>query len=209
MKVIVRYFAIYREASGESQVEMQVKEGATLGDLLEAIFQQHPKLRKWSDSIVCSVNKRYADEERVLQEGDEVALLPPVSGGAKVSEEDFRIEDMLGSLKTDTSGAVVLFVGMVRKDPGVESLVVESYPEMAEEKLDEIIQRSKERFSIDGMEIVHRTGELGVGENIVLIGASAPHRKDAFKACSWAIDELKKIVPVWKKDEGGWIGEDD
>ncbi|MCK4445292.1 MAG: molybdenum cofactor biosynthesis protein MoaE, partial [Thermoplasmata archaeon] len=110
---------------------------------------------------------------------------------------------------TERSGAVVFFVGVVRKDPGVESLLVEDYPEMAEQKLDEIIQHSKEKFNIEGMDIVHRTGELKVGEGIVLIGASAPHRKDAFEACSWAIDELKKIVPIWKKDEGGWIGQDD
>lgn len=209
MKVIVRYFAIYREAAGESQVEMDVDEGATLGDLLGAVFKKHPKLEKWADSIVCSVNKKYADADRVLAEGDEVALLPPVSGGARMSEEDFQVNEMLTFLKTETSGAVVFFVGVVRKDPGAQSLVVESYPEMAEEKLDEIIQRSKERFHIERMNIIHRTGELGVGENIVLIGASAPHRKDAFEACSWAIDEIKKVVPIWKKDKEGWIGQDD
>ncbi len=209
MKVIVRYFAIYREAAGESQVEMEVEEGSTLGSLLEDIFKKHPKLERWSQSIVCSVNRKYADDDTVLVDGDEVALLPPVSGGTRLSTEDFRMEDMLSSLKTERSGAVVLFVGVVRKDPGVESLLVEGYPEMAELKMDEIIQQSKEKFDIDGMDIVHRTGELEVGENIVLIGASAPHRKDAFEACSWAIDELKKIAPIWKKDEGGWIGQND
>jgi molybdopterin converting factor subunit 1 len=209
MKVIIRYFAIYREAAGESQVKMDVDEGATLGDVLDIVFKKHPKLEKWADSIVCSVNKKYADGDKVLTDGDEVALLPPVSGGARMSEEDFQLEELLSSLKAETTGAVVFFVGVVRKDPGTESVVVESYPEMAEEKLDEIIQRSKERFHIERMDIIHRTGELGIGENIVLIGASAPHRKEAFEACSWAIDEIKKIVPIWKKDQGGWIGQDD
>ncbi len=209
MKVVVRYFAIYREAAGESQVEIDVSEGSTLGDVLEIVFKRHPKLEKWADSIVCSVNKKYADNDKVLAEGDEIALLPPVSGGGRMFEEDFQVEEMLSSLKTETTGAVVFFVGVVRKDPGTEAIVVESYPEMAEEKLEEIILQSKERFHIEKMDIIHRTGELSVGENIVLIGASAPHRKEAFEACSWAIDEIKKIVPIWKKDQGGWIGKDD
>ncbi|MCK4443470.1 MAG: MoaD/ThiS family protein, partial [Thermoplasmata archaeon] len=92
MKVIVRYFAIYREAAGESRVEMELDNGSTLGDLLEEIFEVHPKLEKWSASIVCSVNKKYANDDRVLVEGDEIALLPPVSGGARLSGEDFRME---------------------------------------------------------------------------------------------------------------------
>lgn len=209
MNVVVRFFAIYREVVGESQVEVETHEGATLGDLLEDLFEEYPKLRKWADSIICSVNKKYASNEKVLEDGDEVALLPPVSGGARMSEDDFNIEDILSSLKTDESGAVVFFIGVVRKDPGVETLLVENYPEMAEDKLDEIVQRSKEQFNIEKMDIIHRTGELGIGDNIVLIGASASHRKDAFQACSWAIDELKMIAPIWKKDEGGWIGKDD
>lgn len=209
MRVIVRYFAIYREAAGESQVEIEMNEGATLGDVLRVVFERHPKLEKWAGSIVCSVNRKYADNGKVLANGDEVALLPPVSGGARMSQNDFQVEEMLSSLKTDATGAVVFFVGVVRKDPGTETVVVEGYPEMAEEKLEEIIQQSKERFHIERMDIIHRTGEMSVGENIVLIGASAPHRKEAFEACRWAIDEIKKIVPIWKKDEGGWIGQND
>jgi len=209
MEVSVKFFAIYRETVGQTQIQMEVDDGSTLGSLLDMVYDEHPKLRKWADSIVCSVNRKYAERDKVLEDGDEVALLPPVSGGARMSEEDFRAEELLSSLKTDSSGAVVLFVGVVRKDPGVETLTVESYPGMAEKKLEEIIRSSQEKFNIEKMDILHRTGELEVGENIVLIGASASHRKDAFAACSWAIDELKKVVPIWKKDEGGWIGQDD
>lgn len=209
MKVTVRFFATYRDVAGKPQIEMEMDDGASLGDLLERLYDTYPKLKKWSESIICSVNRKYADDDKVLEPGDEVALLPPVSGGARLSNEGFSVDQMLESLKADSCGAVVLFVGVVRKDPGVDSLVVQSYEEMAEEKIDELISTSKERFNIERMDIVHRTGELGIGDNIVLIGASAPHRKDAFEACQWAIDELKKIVPIWKKDEEGWIGQDD
>ncbi|MCK5292314.1 MAG: MoaD family protein [Thermoplasmata archaeon] len=209
MKVTVRFFATYRDAAGKPQIEMEMDDGASLGDLLERLYDTYPKLKKWSESIICSVNRKYADDDKVLEPGDEVALLPPVSGGARLSNDGFSVDQMLGSLKADSCGAVVLFVGVVRKDPGVDSLVVQSYEEMAEEKIDELISTSKERFNIERMDIIHRTGELGIGDNIVLIGASAPHRKDAFEACQWAVDELKKIVPIWKKDEEGWIGQDD
>ncbi len=209
MKVTVRFFATYRDVAGKPQIEMEMDDGASLGDLLERLYDTYPKLKKWSESIICSVNRKYADEDKVLEPGDEIALLPPVSGGARLSNDGFSVDQMLESLKADSCGAMVLFVGVVRKDPGVDSLVVQSYEEMAEEKIDELISTSKERFNIERMDIVHRTGELGIGDNIVLIGASAPHRKDAFEACQWAIDELKKIVPIWKKDEEGWIGQDD
>lgn len=209
MKVTVRFFATYRDVAGKPQIEVEVDDGASLGDLLERLYDTYPTLKKWSESIICSVNRKYADDDKVLEPGDEVALLPPVSGGARLSNEGFSVDQMLESLKADPCGAVVLFVGVVRKDPGVDSLVVQSYEEMAEEKIDELISTSKERFNIERMNIIHRTGELGIGDNIVLIGASAPHRKDAFEACQWAIDELKKIVPIWKKDEEGWIGQDD
>lgn len=209
MKVTVRFFATYRDVAGKPQIEVEMDDGASLGDLLERLYDTYPKLKKWSESIICSVNRKYADEDKVLEPGDEIALLPPVSGGARPSNDGFSVDQMLESLKADSCGAVVLFVGVVRKDPGVDSLVVQSYEEMAEEKIDELISTSKERFNIERMDIVHRTGELGIGDNIVLIGASAPHRKDAFEACQWAIDELKKIVPIWKKDEEGWIGQDD
>lgn len=209
MKVTVRFFATYRDVAGKPQIEVEMDDGASLGDLLERLYDTYPKLKKWSESIICSVNRKYADEDKVLEPGDEIALLPPVSGGARSSNDGFSVDQMLESLKADSCGAVVLFVGVVRKDPGVDSLVVQSYEEMAEEKIDELISTSKERFNIERMDIVHRTGELGIGDNIVLIGASAPHRKDAFEACQWAIDELKKIVPIWKKDEEGWIGQDD
>jgi molybdopterin synthase catalytic subunit len=209
MKVNVKFFATYREVVGQSLVGMEVEEGLTLGQLLANIYEEHPRLKKWAESIVCSVNKKYADEDAVLKDGDEVALLPPVSGGARIEEGDFHIEELLSSLRTETAGAIVFFVGAVRKDPGVDNLEVEGYPEMAVEKLNEIIQGAKEKFSIEKMEIIHRTGTLDIGENIVAIGVSAPHRKDAFKACEWGIDELKKVVPVWKKEKGEWIGQDD
>lgn len=209
MKVTVRFFATYRDVAGKPQIEIEMDDGASLGDLLERLYDTYPTLKKWSESIICSVNRKYADDDRVLEPGDEVALLPPVSGGARLSNEGFSVDQMLESLKAESCGAVVLFVGVVRKDPGVDSLVVQSYEEMAEEKIDELIATSKERFNIERMDIIHRTGELGIGDNIVLIGASAPHRKDAFEACQWAIDELKKIVPIWKKDEEGWVGQDD
>lgn len=209
MKVTVKFFASYREVAGEKQIDMEVGEGARLGDLLIAVFERYPKLEKWTESIVCSVNKKYADEKTVLKDGDEVALLPPVSGGAVLRAEDASIEEMLSSLKTEKTGAVVFFVGVVRKDPGVSELTVETYSEMVVEKFNEIIQKAEETFGIERMDIIHRTGALGIGEKIVVIGVSASHRKEAFEACEWGINELKKVVPIWKKDQGGWIGQDD
>ncbi|MFQ6060480.1 MAG: MoaD family protein [Thermoplasmata archaeon] len=202
MKVIVRFFATYREVVGEKRIEMEIGEKATLGELLAHIYERYPKLEKWSKTIVPSVNRKYAKDSTALREGDEVALLPPVSGGARITSEDLRIEQMLTSLKSKKAGAVVLFVGIVREDPGVRRLTVECYPEMATEILNEIVRTAEERFEIERMDIIHRTGTLGIGENIVVVGVSAPHRKDAFRACEWGIEEVKKLVPIWKKDQG-------
>lgn len=116
----------------------------------------------------------------------------------RIQEGDFSIEEVISSLRGKNTGAIVSFLGVVRGDKGVNRLDFEVYEEMAEKKLKEIRKEVMERYQLEGLAIVHRKGTLRVGENIVLVVASARHREEAFSACQWSMDQLKKIVPIWK-----------
>jgi len=118
----------------------------------------------------------------------------------RIQEEDFSIDQVVSSLKGKDVGAVVSFLGVVRGDEGVSKLDFEVYEEMAEKKLKDIRREAMEKYQIEDLAIIHRKGTLKVGENIVLVVASAAHRKEAFAACEWSMEQLKKVVPIWKKE---------
>ena len=147
-----------------------------------------------------------------IQEGDEVAFIPPVSGGSfRVTDEEIRLQELIDEVRDEEAGAIVTFLGTVRRHSrgrAVQHLEYEAYPEMAEKKLEEIGQEMQERWGVRAA-IVQRVGHLEVGEASVAIAVAAPHRREAFEAARYAIDRLKEIVPIWKKEfyEGGeeWI----
>jgi molybdopterin synthase catalytic subunit len=160
------------------------------------------------------VNKEYAERERELRDGDEVALIPPVSGGAfLLSAEPLSLEAVVDEVQTDDAGAVATFVGTTRANSrgrAVQYLEYEAYAGMAEKVMAEIADELRARYELCDVAIHHRTGRVDIGERSVVVAVSAPHRADALAACKDAIDTLKERVPLWKKEvyEGGeeWIG---
>jgi len=127
----------------------------------------------------------------------------------KITEEDFKIDEMIGMAKHPDAGAVVTFLGIVRND-GIVGMEIEAYTELAMQELERILDEALRQFDLTSLDVIHRTGTLAVSDNILLIVCGAPHRKDAFAACAYVIDELKERVPMWKKelseDGGRWVG---
>ena len=214
MRVRVLFFGQLKDIVGVSQEEADLSEGARVEDLFERYGRRFPRLAEFRPSIAASVNQEYAAWRAPLAAGDEVAFLPPVSGGqmeATVAEEDiFQLvrqpivpREILENLKAPQDGALVVFDGFVRdnyKGQPTQYLIYEAYEPMAYAKMREIGAQMRERFSIHRLAIVHRLGRLEIGETSVLIAVGSPHRAAAFDACRYAIDTLKRTVPIWKKE---------
>lgn len=204
MRIRVRLFATYRDIVGSAQVSRAVEEGATAGDLVGQLIKEFPRLAAHRPSMLVAVNESFASPQAALRDGDEVALMPPVSGGAsriiEVQRRAIDVEAVLGSVHRRDAGAVVLFLGTVRSDPGVKALDYEVYRPMALKQMAEIADRAKEKFGTLEVSIVHRLGRVPLGRPSVAVAVSAPHRGEAFAACEWAMDEVKSVVPIWKAE---------
>ena len=207
MTVTVRLFAGLRERAGWSTRELDGIE--RVGDVWPALG-----LGEEPQGLLYAVNREYADADRPLADGDEVALIPPVSGGAfRLSEQPLDLEAAVREVRTDDAGAVATFVGTVRRRSRgrtVLHLDYEAYEGMAEQVMAGIAEELKRRYELCEIAIHHRVGRVEIGEPSVVVAVSAPHRGDALAACRDAIDTLKETVPLWKKEvyEGGeeWIG---
>jgi molybdopterin synthase catalytic subunit len=219
MHVLVRLFASYREAAGRGQFEMELPEGARVRDVLARVLADHPLLRSQRE-IVAARNREYVGLDEPVTDGDEVALIPPVSGGAltrpiadvRVTAEALSVDAAIARVRDESAGGICVFVGTVRADSRgkhVTALEYESYPEMAEAKIREIAREAESRWGPLRLAVHHRIGRLNVGDDAVVIAVAAPHRPEAFAACRFAIDRLKELVPIWKKehtDDGAvWI----
>ena len=204
MQVTVRFFATVRDVVGAGERKVRLPDGATLRALLDSIFSEHPALRGSEPTLLLAVNHEFADPATVLREGDEVAIMPPVSGGAGavigVQKGVIDVEAVVDSVRRDDAGAVVLFLGTVRADPGVRALDYEVYRPMALKKMAGIAEAAKARFGVLEVSIVHRLGRVRLGGDSVAIAVAAPHRREAFAACEWAMDQVKKAVPIWKAE---------
>jgi molybdopterin synthase catalytic subunit len=206
MSVRVRLFAGLRERAGWSEREIEV---ARLADVWPALG-----LGDEPDGLLYAVNKRYADRDTVLADGDEVALIPPVSGGAFLLRDDpLSLERVVDEVRSERAGAIATFIGTTRiesRGRSVQYLDYEAYEGMAEEVMSAIADELRSRYDLCAVAIHHRVGRVEIGETSVVIAVSAPHRQDALAACRDAIDTLKERVPLWKKEvyEGGeeWIG---
>ena len=214
MVVHVRLFAILRERAGRDRVELELAPQATVADALRALAEVEP-LGELLERLPVrlAVNRDYGSPETVLEPGDELALIPPVSGGAqpagvedgqarphvRVSQERLSLEAVARAVGDPGAGAIVIFEGVTRE---VDRLDYEAYAEMAETKMREIAEEIRQRWGIQHVAMTHRTGRLGIGEASVVIAVGTPHRKQAFEACEYAIDRLKVEVPVWKKEIG-------
>ena len=207
MKVKVRLFAGLRERAGFAERELDGV--ARVGDVWPAL-----ELGDEPEGLLYAVNRRYAEADHRLADGDEIALIPPVSGGAfRVTAEPLSLEAVVDEVADESAGAVATFLGTVRRESRgrtVLYLEYEAYAEMAEDVMAQIAAELERRYELWSVAIHHRAGRVEIGEASVAIAVSAPHRQDALAACKDAIDTLKQTVPLWKKEvyEGGeeWLG---
>jgi molybdopterin synthase catalytic subunit/molybdopterin converting factor small subunit len=206
--VTVRLFAGLRERAGWSRRELEGVE--RVGDVWAELG-----LGDEPGGLLYAVNKEYAERDHALQDGDEVALIPPVSGGAfRLSEEPLRVEDAVAEVQSDDAGAIATFIGTTRahsRGRTVVHLDYEAYEGMAEKMMSELAESLKAKHGLIEVAIHHRVGRVGIGDTSVVIAVSAAHREAALLACKDAIDTLKVSVPLWKKEvyEGGeeWVGQ--
>ncbi len=211
MRVLVRLFASYREAAGVGSIDLDLPAQATVRDAIAAIVGAYPLLAR-GPRLVIAVNREYAVDDEALNDGDEVALIPPVAGGATssrqavavlVTPEALSVDAILENVRDAAFGGIVVFLGTVRErndGRAVSHLEYEAYTDMAEAKMDQIAARLERDHAPLRLAMHHRTGDLAIGETAVIVAAAAPHRDAAFAAARSAIDELKTIVPIWKKE---------
>jgi molybdopterin synthase catalytic subunit len=203
MMVSVRLFAGLRERAGAEVVELELPEGGRVADVLK-------RLGEVTDGVpvVMAVNQEYAVEDTMLEPGDELALIPPVSGGSvgalhvRITDEPLGLEPLLERVRDARAGAVVSFLGVTREVP---ELQYEAYAEMAEREIVKIVERAIERHGLCAAAAEHRVGVVPLSEPSVAVVASAPHRDAAFAGAREMIDEIKARVPIWKKEEGEWV----
>ena len=212
MQVRVLFFGSLRDLLGRSSEMVSLPEGAPLSQLLDRYTREKPDLNKFLPSIALSVNQEYATHDLRLKDRDEVALLPPVSGGTETTlsgqfctivRNKIDVAGLVEMLKKPEDGGVVVFEGIVRNHTrGRRTLYLEyeAYEGMAVKQMDELVSSATTKFAIDQARIVHRLGRMAIGDTSVLIVVSSAHRAPAFDACRFLIDTLKKTVPIWKKE---------
>ena len=220
MQVRVLYFGVLKDVVGRREERLQLEPGSDVGGLFAVCAGRFPALEKHAASILFSRNQEFVSRDESLQEGDELALLPPVSGGspsqAEVSRETERLASvcrltrdpintraLVEELQQGQDGAVVTFEGVVRNNSGgraTQFLEYEAYEPMALAKMREICDALRSEFPVDRIAMAHRLGRLEIGEASVVIVVTSPHRRPAFEACRQAIDRLKRLVPIWKKE---------
>jgi molybdopterin converting factor subunit 1 len=213
----VLYFAVAREMAGLAEERIaSVPPPGTVRALLELLAERHPSLRPLFPHLRVAVNQAFVQLDEVLPEGAEVALIPPVAGGAglfRVVDRPPTLEEVVAAVQASARGGLVTFTGVVREESRgrrVVRLTYEAYPSMAERVLAGIGREAEERWPGAQLAIVHRVGVLEPGEVAVAIAAAAPHRAEAFEACRFAIERLKQDAPIWKRetyeDGESWVG---
>lgn len=210
MKVRVRLFASLAQAAGFRERELDLPEGSTAGDVLLQL-KRGPLIALGGIRVLHAVNRQHCEATRVLAEGDEVGLFPPVSGGSGpelerlilITADALDSARLVDSVRHPSCGAVLTFEGVVREEgsPGVIAIDYEAYPEMALKVLRDIRDEVEARHPGTRLALAHRVGRLLVGEPSVVVACAAPHRRDAFAACRLAMDRIKESLPVWKTEE--------
>lgn len=208
MKIKVLFFGPTHDVTGFAQEQGEIPEGESVAGLWRRYERRFPRLSEMSGSLVVAVNQEIRAPSHLLRDGDEVAFMPPVSGGAGddrylLTRDPIHSADLARQLKAPQDGAVVIFEGIVRNHfLGRKTLCLEyeAYAPMAVRKMEEIGQEAKGKFAIDRIGMIHRLGRVEIGETSVAIVVTAAHRRAAFDACRYALDRLKQIVPIWKKE---------
>jgi molybdopterin converting factor subunit 1 len=216
MRVTVRLFGPIREAVGAKELHVQLPDAADASTLRALLAEKHPELTAFGPRLRVSVNREFAAEDAPLADGDEVAFLPPVSGGSgaqgarssgtarcTISDQPLEADAVAARVVGADAGGVVTFVGAVRdhsRGHEIEHLEYEAYPEMAVQEMERICDEAARRWPGTRVAIAHRVGHLAIGDLAVVIVAASAHRAEAFDACRFAIDALKQTVPIWKKE---------
>ena len=213
MRVQILFFGMLRELAGRASDTVDMAEGASVADVLRHYEEQIPRLRESLPSLALAVNQQYAAPDTKLSAGDEIALLPPVSGGmaeqpgrvphAMIVREGIDTQRIVDALKRGEDGAALFFEGVVRNQTrGRKTMYLEyeAYEEMALAQLEKLAAEALEKFQVRDVAIMHRLGRLEISETSVLIAVASAHRAAAFEACRWLIDTLKRTVPIWKKE---------
>jgi molybdopterin converting factor subunit 1 len=214
MRVRVLLFGQLKDIVGHQEDSLDLESGARLSAVMAHYSSRYPQFQGLTHSIACSINQEYAQGSAVLKEGDEVGLLPPVSGGkarmkvrrsehCAIVREPIDLQAIRKELERPEDGSALLFDGVVRNNTrGRRTLYLdyEAYETMALNEMEKLAQAALERFKVRNVCLVHRLGRLQIGDTSVLIGVASAHRVAAFEACRWLIDTLKKTVPIWKKE---------
>jgi molybdopterin synthase catalytic subunit/molybdopterin converting factor small subunit len=196
MRITVRLFAVLRERAGRGELELDLPDDARVSDALAAVEHLAPGV-----PLVLAVNREYASPDLRLSPGDELAVVPPVSGGAIV-DGPLSLDDVAARVRDPRAGAVVTFSGVTRE---VAHLDYEAYAEMAARRIDEIVAEAVERHGLCAAAADHRIGRVPLSQPSVVVAASAPHRGEAFAGAREIIDRIKAEAPIWKKEEGEWV----
>ena len=217
VQVKLLFFASLKDIVGSRQLDFDVPSGATVNDLLERLEERYPGLRPYRSIVLTSLNEDYVERSTVVSDGDEVAIFPPVSGGAspepviadrpreiyRLTREAIDAREIADMILRPEDGALCIFEGVVRnnsKGKTTRYLEYEAYETMALKTMEEIGEFVRSAWEIGCVAIVHRLGRMEIGETSVAIIITSPHRRASFDACEYAIDRLKKIVPIWKKE---------
>src|SRR5215510_16291274 len=207
MNIRVLFFGAARDAVEANQLEIVVEEPATVASAFQSLKERFSKLERFGRSLLFAVNQEYATQDTQLKENDELAVFPPVSGGSQdffeLTTETIDVGAVARRVVLPECGATVTLDGYARewtKGKRTLYLIYEAYDAMALTEMQRLGAEAHMQFEIAHLGIVHRTGRIEIGETSVVIAASAPHRRAAFQACEWAIKELKRTVPIWKKE---------
>ena len=212
--VSVLFFGAARDAVGHEEIQLSISPGSKAAQVFEQVTWAHPELQRFGKSLLLAINQEYADPNREVLDGDELAVFPPVSGGSagilpgsldffELTTQPLDVGAIARRVVLPECGATVTLDGYARewtKGRRTLHLVYEAYEAMAVPEMKRLGEQAHEKFDIAHIGIVHRTGRVEIGETSVVIAVSAPHRRAAFEACEWAIRELKRTVPIWKKE---------
>ena len=210
------YFAVFRERIGRDEEALELPDGATVKDALDALAAKHAAIGALRGKFRCAVNQDFTSDDHALADRDELALIPPVAGGARHVQllgEPLSLDRCIAAVSGPGMGGIVTFTGMVRRHSRgvvVDHLEYEAYGSMAVREMTRLCDEIEAEIAGTKLAVEHRTGRLEIGDIAVVIAAAAPHRAEAFTACRAMIDRLKDRVPIWKKEIGEdgaeWVG---
>jgi molybdopterin synthase catalytic subunit len=216
MRIVVLYFAVFRERLGRDRDDLELPAGATVGDAIAALAGRHAAIAQLRGRFRVAVNQDFADDTHPLADHDELALIPPVAGGSRhvvLTDQPLSLDRCLAAVRSPGMGGIVTFTGMVRlhsHGTTIDHLEYEAYAPMAIKEMTRLCDEIEAEIPGTVLAVEHRVGHLAIGDVAVVIAAAAPHRAEAFTACRAMIDRLKDRVPIWKKEVGTageeWVG---